>query len=445
MKKNNIVKYVQEFFKHNTNRNAIIIFCARIISSGLGLLATFIIAREIGLDDFGKFFFSITGIALISELIGNCVNTTFIRFYSSSLEQNENKGDWVLRFSLKANVIIGVIIGIGCYILAEPIAIKVLGKPDLVTSIRFIALGCLGFLIWGFMLSIYYARQLFMRSAILEIGYNIIKFTFIVFAVIAHALNLVNALIIFVVAPYLCMLATLKYLPINSSTCRTTAERFSFKKEGKELFHFNKWLLLSSVCYAIYSRLSFFLLSHFGDAHSLSLFSAAFNLSLGVDLLTGVSITVLLPKISKLTKREEFIYFIKHFLMAVIPLSLILMGLAFIFAKPLIVTIYTEEFIGAIPAFIILIIGTLLVLMFAPLSLIFYALNIPKYLTYIDVFVLVISVLSGLWIIPSYGIIGAALVSLITKFFLVSGILFFLFMKLYPDFRIGNLQETGSL
>lgn len=434
-----IPKYIFSLFKRGVNRDAIVVFGSKSLSAVLGVLSIVIIAKHLGVDEFGSYFFSITTIVIICEIIGKCINISFVSFYAKSINENAEQAYLIYKYAFKINLVAGFVVSICCFFFAEPVALTILNKPEFVVPLKFAAFGSFGNLIWGFLLSTLYARHLFNHSAVLEVIYNVVKVVFVLLLLFYHNLTLVNSLIAYSATQYITVFLFLIVSPKRPRNGKEIPETI-IQSFNKEFLRFNRWKFISSILYTIQHRIGYLMLCFFYDVKSIAIYSAAVNLYGGLDLITGTFMTVLLPRVSKFSKKEDFSYFIKRFLKVMVPFSFILLVLILGISNPLFTLTYAEDFFSAVPVFRILVLGGILYLIAAPLCLCFYAINKPELITYMDICAMIISVLSGILLIPTHGIIGAALVALITKLFVTSCVFFMLYHRVYPNFSVRPVE-----
>lgn len=157
------------------------------------------------------------------------------------------------------------------------------------------------------------------------------------------------------------------------------------------------------------------ILKQFQPAKQVGLYSASVNLTGSIKTLYATLMLYFFPKISKLfaTKKNQQIK--KYLNMAVKYLTVIftpIFLLIFLFRLELIHLIFGVEFIKAVPAFSILLLGTYLLMVLAPYDQALFATKNHRPLIIVNLFSLIVSVTVSFWLAPIYGAAGTALASL---------------------------------
>ncbi len=186
------------------------------------------------------------------------------------------------------------------------------------------------------------------------------------------------------------------------------------KKVFVRLFRFSKWIIFTNIIGAIHLQQGFFFLGYLKDSKALGIYSSAWNLVFGLDLMIFAVLTVLLPKASKLTSPKQFVSFVKQSLKISGLLVVCTLPIFFI-AEPIITTAFTKDFSEAAPIFKILLIGTLLSMPAHPISLLLLTMERPQFFAYISAFVFIITFIANALIVPVYSATGAAVVASVSK------------------------------
>ncbi len=185
---------------------------------------------------------------------------------------------------------------------------------------------------------------------------------------------------------------------------------------AKELLHFSKWNIGTNIIGILQMQAGFYFVGFYKGAPDVGIFSSAWNLAFGLDLLVFSMLTVFLPKVSKYKSREEFIAFVKQTLKVSLVMMVILSPIYF-FADTLVLTIYSDKYQDTILVFQIMFIGTLISLPAHPISLILLSLNKPQIFTYVGIFTMILTCIGNVITVPEHSAVGAAYVTSIMKVF----------------------------
>jgi O-antigen/teichoic acid export membrane protein len=175
-----------------------------------------------------------------------------------------------------------------------------------------------------------------------------------------------------------------------------------------EIIQFCKWIYLTNLIYALYSRLDILILSFFKGADEVGLYSASLNILIALDLIYISFLTVLWPAASKLSNFKQFFPYIKKQLLLSICFSILIFPI-FFSARSLIILFYTNSYIESVAILKIMLVGYFFMVILNPFLLLFYTFKKPSILTYIYITLLCFMALNCIVLIPIYGPIGSAL------------------------------------
>lgn len=135
-----------------------------------------------------------------------------------------------------------------------------------------------------------------------------------------------------------------------------------------------------------------------------------------MPIITGTMTTVLLPRISVLKTNDEIRkYFKKSLKMSSFVVVPLIIGI--IVAKPLIIIIFGEKYIGSIGVFRILLISYMFSVFANPISLILYNYGKTKSLAIMNCLQLIINFTGNIFLIKKFGAVGAANSTTLVKIF----------------------------
>jgi O-antigen/teichoic acid export membrane protein len=167
------------------------------------------------------------------------------------------------------------------------------------------------------------------------------------------------------------------------------------------------------------SRIDVFFLTRFQGTTSTGLYAAAIQLCSVMPIVIGAISTVLLPQVSRYTKRVQFVSYVKKVTFGAVVLTVVLLPVI-IWGESVINLIFGDKYNASFVAFQIMFVGYLVALFANPISLVMYGLNKPAKLTVVNYVQLVVSFVLNLVLIPVWGIEGAATAFLVVN--LIGGI-----------------------
>jgi antigen flippase len=175
-----------------------------------------------------------------------------------------------------------------------------------------------------------------------------------------------------------------------------------------QLWRFSRWIAVAAIASTIFLSLDVVLLGHFRPVAEVGLYGAALALLAKFEVVQNAVLTSSFPEACR--------YRLKADLRAYVFRTLRLTGLAsggFLLILPLagllLSGLYGAAYAGATLPFAILLVGFLIGLNAQPAAFVLYPLERLRYIAAGDILQLVFFTGLGLWLIPSYGALGAAI------------------------------------
>jgi O-antigen/teichoic acid export membrane protein len=174
------------------------------------------------------------------------------------------------------------------------------------------------------------------------------------------------------------------------------------------LWRFSRWIAVAAVASTIFLSLDVVLLGHFRPAAEVGLYGAALALLAKFELVQNAVLTTAFPEACRSRRKPDLRAYVFRTLrltsvasiglLLVLPLGgLVLSGL------------YGTAYAGATLPFAILLVGFAVGLNAQPAAFVLYPLERVRYIAAGDIVQLLFFAGLGLWLIPSYGALGAAL------------------------------------
>jgi len=401
------ISEVIQLSKSKIAKDSAIVLTGNILGAGLGFIATILIVRTLGPAQFGLFSVALAVMGIATQFSDFGIGTGLVRFASLYLHQDKLKADLMFKVSLKLKLIISVLVFLIGFFASESLAVHVFGKPELIFPLKLAFIGAFGASLVAYISATLQARQSFAKFAFVNLINPLGKLTLIGLLFLTYKLNLLSALTTVIILPFIAFLIGSLIIPRDFLRAKGDEN-----KALHELFHFSKWILVSTFCVMIFNRLDVLMLGYFKSTEEVGYYSAAFNLAFAVSLVTGSLITVLLPKASTIVGSNALKNYIRKSLKYT-SLIVFLMTPILVFSGPLILFLYGSQYRSSIIIFVILFAIRLLGVMTSPLGLVFYTLNKPQLSGYLNVMQLLGNFTGNYLMIPKYGAIGAALSTLI--------------------------------
>jgi len=402
------ISEVIQLSKSKIAKDSAIVLTGNILGAGLGFIATILIVRTLGPAQFGLFSVALAVMGIATQFSDFGIGTGLVRFASLYLHQDKLKADLMFKVSLKLKLIISVLVFLIGFFASESLAVHVFRKPELIFPLKLAFIGALGASLVAYISATLQARQSFKKFALVNLVNPVGKFALIGLLFLTYKLNLFSALTTVIILPFIAFLIGSLTIPKDFLKAKGAE-----KEALSELFHFSKWILVSTFCVMIFLRLDVLMLGYFKVAEEVGYYSAAYGLASLFTLVSGAIGTVLLPEVSQFTKKDQLRGYtmksLKFTMLIVFPLIILLF-----LSRFAILNVYGNEYAPAVNILRILICGFALRMLSTVLYPIFYSLNKPQNLAGLDIAKLILNFSGNLILIPFYGGIGAAIGTALT-------------------------------
>lgn len=401
---NNLPSVISELFFSRTLQNTGVVFAGNIIASGFTLITVLILSKTLGPETYGILSLVNSVTLLLIGLTDFGIAVGLSKFVAPLGSKSSKRAVSFFRTVFWIEVLLGFSTALLGFIFLDPIS-HWLGGPGIKAPLLlgFIAAGLLSF--YAYIPMVLQVLQKFWTLTIFNIFSNLFKLTLILILFGAGYLTLWNSLYINLFTAFAILLIGLLIIPkVFASKIKWSEDL----KSAQELFGFTKWLAISYGLNAIAARLDMLLLAHFRNSAEVGNYALAFQLSSGFPLLLGAVSTVLIPKVSTLKTHDQLGNYIRKSIkssLLIIPLTIV----GIIISPTIIRLLFGLEFINSTPILQILLLNYSLILIINPVSLVLYALDKQKILTFMNTTTLLTLFALQIYLIPSLGGIGAAL------------------------------------
>lgn len=376
-----------------------------------GFAANVIAANTLGANAFGVFSLAISLLNVLQEICGSGIDLAMVRIAAGHLPDDRVRAEKVFKAAFRVKILVTLALCGALYALADTIALAVFKEPTLGRPLEWASVGLLGFALMNYQLARLQAEERFTAYAFLKAAANAAKVAALL------ALWQLDRISLDTVAMAWMLTFFVSYLvgmPLFAGRTRRVSGRPS-RHDFSELFKFARWIIASHFLFTLYSRIDAFLLGRYWGSYEIGVYSVAWNLSFVIDLLTYSVITTLLPRAARLTTDRERSAHLKTTALICTGIAVALSPLFFLI--DFVLALLFPDFGGSAEPFRILLIGGLVTLVVHPLYLILYSSNRADILTAIDFFLVLFSFCVGLYLVPRYGINGAAYTTMAGRIF----------------------------
>ena len=403
-----------------------------------GLIFSVIIARLLFPELFGIYTLALTIILVIVTLADSGINTTIARFVSDSLKSStkKSKADARARFSylFRLKIIISAIIAFILFVLADFIALYIFSEPLLTLPLRIGAFYLIAISIQGSLKSVFLAIQKLNYQTYNEIINQIVRIVLVIILLgfyltveivfIALIMTTIITILVFYFALY-------REYPDLLDRDKSRMRR----EEKNRMLSFFGWSSITIISLAFFTKIDTFMLGIFMPSEFIGYYTAIFSIVWSVFALLSFS-GALLPVFTQIRKKgleHAFQEVLRYVFLISIPATV---GLAFVIV-PMIRVIYGLAYIPSEYIFsITLTAGILSFLVFESVlsslySVLFQSREKPRILarvivvaTILNIFLNYIFITQAIVINISYGIIGAALATFISRYGKLAGLVY---------------------
>ena len=378
------------------------------------LLFTLLIARVLGPKSVGLYFLglSVVDLAIIPALLG--LDSGIVRYVALFRgERNENRVKGTVISSLLIALPVSLIVAGALFFLADKISAIVFHKPALTNVLKILSLSIPFLTVSTLLLATTQAlKHMQYKVYAKDLGDSIFKIAFtLVFFIVGWKLyGAVTATVIssILVAAFSLYYAN-KFIPLSKNALQPSLE-------FKNILSFSIPQTFSSLTLFGIVYTDILMLGYFLSAKDVGVFSIAAKIALLSTLILSSFNTIFAPMISDLYNQKEALLLSNLFVTVtkwIFSLSLPLFLITIFLSKP-ILSIFGNEFVAGSVALIILSFGQLVNSATGPVGLLIVMSGRPLLELFTNVAVFVLNICLNYFLIPKYGVLGAAVATTIS-------------------------------
>ena len=393
------MKQYLSLLKSKTAMDALIVLGGSGISSALGFIFVFLIARNLGPERFGIFSTIIGFTTFLSAVADLGINQSLVAFISG-FKTRMRKKTWSST-SLASVFASSIAIALVMSCLYRFFLIKLWGHNQDFSGLVFLIIIIITVNI--FLLALLQSLQRFWSRSILDNVFSVMRLVvigvfFLLYARLNIALALWSIVIAYLVAFVAGKLMVGDYLQIQRVKTRLIPK----------LLGFSKWLAAQNFFANLYGRLDVMMLPWLSTLYFTGIYAAAARFMSIFPLVVSSLSSVVSPRFASFTTKDQAGTYFRKSLLIGFGISAIML-LLLVLAYPIIFIAYGEDFLGAIAVFRFLVLANIPLLLSIPATnAVVYFYKKPKYVTGISLIQLFGLVLLNLWLIPKYGMFGPA-------------------------------------
>lgn len=388
-----------------TARNTLLVTGGNLAGQAIGFVANLWLMRRLGPESYGRFGVAVAVMMLASQLSDIGITTGFVRYMALYHREEPAKASRLLRLTFLLKLGVGVAVLAGGWALSGVMAGRFLRAPELAPLLRLAFVGSLGATLFGFFQAVFQAGERFGPYVRSNVSNNVLKVALVIGAGWGGWLHPLSAIGIFALVPFLGALGALTSL-------RREERRDIFtgpwdRSLAGVLMNFSKWVTLSTLCVLVINNIDTFLLQRLSSTREVGLYTSAWQLASIFPVVTGALTTAITPRVSSFKTHEEIHNYLKN-MKTILFVAIFGFVLLYLCSNIIIIQLLGKRYADAREIFNILLFGFMISLVVAPLSVLFFAMDKPNILSWLNVIQLPLIVGLDLYLIPRYGGVGAA-------------------------------------
>lgn len=384
---------------------------ARSFSAAAAFLCNVLVARQLGNEDFGKFYLLFSIMTVVAGLTGPALDTSLVRFASKRLSDDPDSALPYFKAMLVVKLLVFAATLAFFVILVRPILqtffVWSADDPNAVRYYYVMAAFVGGAVVsmWGFSQSYFQSHQRFGEYSGFEFFSSLLRLGLVLVLMGLGSASVLLFITAYVAAPMCMMLISFSMLP------RALFQAVATRQVIAELFQFAKWVAAGTLFATLTHRLDILLLnvSAFEIPHDdVGRYSAAVSIALAGELVLLTFYNVLLPKASRLKTAVELRNFIAQLR---IPSLLFFLGTTI---TMLIMPYFRKyvlgpEYLGAEVYYSILIMGIGASITCMPPVTALYSVGKSGLIAGLEGTRMLLTLAIGLYVVPRYGAWGMAM------------------------------------
>ncbi len=382
-----------------------VVTSAEVVRLGLGLVASFVVARALGPAGYGVYAVLSATVSVVAALAeGGLSEAAVLRLAPSWSERSARAFFW-LRVGL-ATLVISVL-----WLLAGPLARLVLHLDDDGTLTRWALLGIVATACSGAVSVLLQASGRFGQMSTLTLFNTGLTALLAVVLALLGQLTLLTALLVLGIATSLATFGlgiVLLRMPLRYSSLA------DLRAEARALAPVGRWLWLASVLAMLAANLDVLIVNQFVAPAMVGAYALAVNVAAKANVVNHSLYTVLLPGVAQLGDAASVRVYVRRSLMRSGVMALALAA-CIPLAEPFVQIVYGAAFAPAIPLLQLLLGVVIFDVLATPIVLLPLAYHRPRQMAAADAVRAVTLAVVGLGLAPVFGPVGAIIARLAAR------------------------------
>jgi O-antigen/teichoic acid export membrane protein len=400
-------EYLRGGLRSQTFGNTLWFGSSTIVNGIIGALTSAILARHLGIADFGIYTLVISLLTMLTDVSDLGMSSSIVRFGSESVAAgNRDRLRHVVAIVARWKVLFGVAVILVAWVLLQQIVGYVFHHVDdriagyFRLSLVAVALG----IVSSIFTPIYQSFKQFQSLSLLFSSRYFVKLLLIVLCV--YVLGRYNVELLVWIE--ILTLALLLGAMFHFSPFKEFSLTISDRSLQRQMFSFNKWISLYQAITLIGGRLDVAFVGGLSDATALGLYGAASKVAAVISAVAGSYMSVLLSEMSASVSDQTLQRKYRHSILMVIA---IVAGIALLaaLAQPVVVLLFGSGFASAASVLQIMCIGLVFTVLSYPLNASFFARNKSAVFPVVSVISMGAFIVANIYLVPLHAAHGAAM------------------------------------
>ena len=394
-------------------RDIAVTYSGTVIGSGIGFIIQLYLQKALGPGDYGILGLATSVGSLAGVLTDVGLSDAMIRFAGRYRKDDPDKAMARCTAALLARLVLTVLVSIVGFLIARWIAVGLYGKPELAEPLVWVFLGMAGGSLYGYWTYFIQAYERFITRSAVNVAVAVIRLLAVIGLSASALLSPTSMIIVDAAVNLTGFLIGLAFSPRGLLRFAAPRYRETIRTGLRELIPYCKYTGVLIIGDTIFNETDTLMLGHFVDVQAVGVYRVAWTYVMIVTFLNIAAGSVIFPKLSQLSAPGDIGTFLREctptlFLLGAITVPY---AIGIYFWLPW----YDDRYIAALPVFYILYAGLLFDLVAGSLSLALFSLDRPGILTAVSIFKIVLNIVANVVLIAAYGVIGAAIATLITR------------------------------
>jgi O-antigen/teichoic acid export membrane protein len=375
---------------------------------GFSMLGSIIVYRSLASGSLdmafaGQFAISMAIVRILTNSVGGAADLVVLRRVPVLYRSDPDAASDVVRTAFLLRLAAAICVVVAALVMQNWFADRFLHGAAYAPLVPLICVAAIGELLLRSELAWFQATERFDRFIVLEGVFQTARFLITLVLAATDTLSVTAILVTYAVTGLCATVLGATQLPKSLFTLRAIPGPIIREAAG-----FFCWTVFAFGLAASTERLDLFLLGRFRGAQDVGLYGGVLTLAVIPDFVGGLLVTVLQPRVIRLHESGGLLAFNRKLAMGMIPLGLLAIG-GVVFAADLIISLALgPRFAAGATAFIVLAVASITWLVVTPVPAMLISMTAPRTTTALTVVQLIILVVGAVFLIPSYGATGAA-------------------------------------